>query len=405
MAEKSDSFKIVYNSDLIIRDQSEAATLCVFYDQVLLPHAGKTSSLYPVTNEPEKRDLVDAVPLSPLGYEHVIRDWEQLYGTLFDEGVLARLPPIEPHNPSVKTWEKFEFYEMPKPLFGYRFVGLEPDNLRGDLPWGAVLPGDKVVFTEKLRGRAEEFPHKPEKKKITCNVNHTIVERKVQRRRELNYVVEPATLNSILSLPIYTQVGSGGTPYVSDDLIIHLLRTDIELPQIFTTLNGRPGRDVLIALEAEATFSYLLPKLRLRHPTQILELREKTADTREGFSMHLWTLSKGLAEHTNENVPVKEIARFANDMIRRELIPDFLEFRRQLEAMKADKWNKVLDAAGKVAEIDAAPWTPKFWALLLKALGITLVTSAAEQKEMLSNKYQAFKFMGDLKETASRFNV
>lgn len=64
--------------------------------------------------------------------------------------------------------------------------------------------------------------------------------------------------------------------------------------------------------------------------------------------------------------------------------------------MKADKWEKFLDAAGKVVEIDAAPWTPKFWGLLLKAIGLSLVTAAGEQQEMLSNKYQAFKFMSEV---------
>jgi hypothetical protein len=33
-------FKVVYNSDLIIRDRSELASLCVFYDRVLLPFRG-----------------------------------------------------------------------------------------------------------------------------------------------------------------------------------------------------------------------------------------------------------------------------------------------------------------------------------------------------------------------------
>jgi hypothetical protein len=30
-------FKIVYNSDLIIRDRAEAASICVFYGKVYLP--------------------------------------------------------------------------------------------------------------------------------------------------------------------------------------------------------------------------------------------------------------------------------------------------------------------------------------------------------------------------------
>ena len=73
--------------------------------------------------------------------------------------------------------------------------------------------------------------------------------------------------------------------------------------------------------------------------------------------------------------------------------------------MEAGRWTKVLEATGKLAEIDATPWTPKFWSLILKALGITIVTSGAELKETLSNQYQAFKFMSELESAAAKFNV
>jgi len=177
---------------------------------------------------------------------------------------------------------------------------------------------------------------------------------------------------------------------------------DIRLPQIFTTLKGRPGRDVLAALEAVATFNYLLPALQVVHPTQILELREKVKGTREGFTMHLWKLSKGLEERANGGADLKDVAGFAKDLIETELIPDYREFRRQF--LGAKKWSHILDAAGKIVEIDAAPWTPKFWGLLLKGLGLTCITTAAEKEETLSNRYQAFKFMSEIQSAASRWS-
>lgn len=412
MADGNKSFTIVYNSDLIIRDPSEAATLCVFYDQVLLPHVAQTSSLYPVSGDLARRELQPWSTFSPLGYERAIKEWEQLYGTLFDAEVLLRLSPAEPHKEGSKVVERFEFYEEPI-LSAYSRPGYSPTRVElrdgsKPLPWGRVLPNDRVIFSELLEGRCELRDYgtrHPYERLVPCQVRHTIVERRVHRRRDMDFAIEPSKLDSILSLPVYRQVGSGGIPYVSDDLVIHLLRTDIEAPQIFTALNGKPGRDILVALEAEATFSYLLPKLHLYHPVQILELREKVAGTREGFTMHLLKLSKGLEERAKENTSIKEIARFADDLIKTELIPDFVEFRRQLKAMEAGRWSKVLDAAGRVAEVDAAPWTPRFWALLLRALGITVVTSGAELKETLSNQYQAFKFMSELESAAARFNV
>jgi len=73
-----------------------------------------------------------------------------------------------------------------------------------------------------------------------------------------------------------------------------------------------------------------------------------------------------------------------------------------LESIKAGTWKNFLDAAGKIAEIDAAPWTPRFWALLLKALGIAVIETAEEQKEKLTNRYQAFKFMGEIEKSGRR---
>jgi hypothetical protein len=81
-----------------------------------------------------------------------------------------------------------------------------------------------------------------------------------------------------------------------------------------------------------------------------------------------------------------------------DLIPDYKEFRRQLEAEQAGKIKKVLDVAGKIMEIDAAPWTPKFWGLLLKAFGMSAIETAADQKQRLSNHYQAYELMREVED-------
>jgi hypothetical protein len=172
----------------------------------------------------------------------------------------------------------------------------------------------------------------------------------------------------------------------------HLLRTDIMLPQIFGNQQC-PQRPTLVGMEAFATFQYLLPKLNALEPDDILELRRKVADTREGFTMHLQKLSKGLDGMVKADSTIEEIGHYAQALVETELIPDYKEFRRQLEAEQAGKVKKVLDLAGKIMEIDAAPWTPKFWGLLLKSLGMSAIETAADQKERLTNRYQAYEFM------------
>jgi hypothetical protein len=397
-------FKVVYNSDLIIRNRSELACLCVFYDKVLLPFLGDSAGVIPGVGD--------------LNYEKVnIKKWELENGTLFDEGVLSRLPPLRGNENA-----GYEFRDCPtsseitRVLVIYLRPEDIPDNvsvdtedgpggmswittLRHETPkWGEVLPTDRILERQTWKiGFRSYGPHNKghfhrtvEKVKLirTSTEIKTVVKKVAAISRE--------QVSAILAMPVRS-IRAGDNSYIAPDLAAHLTRTDIDLPQVFTTLKGQPiGRDILVALEAEAVFKYLLPKIHIYHPTQILELRQKIADTREGFIMHLWKLSKGLEERAKEGTSIQEISSFAKSLIETELIPDYKEFHRQLAATKAGRWEKVLDAAGKVVEIDAAPWTPKFYGLLLKALGLSIITTAAEQKEQFSNQYQAFKFMSDV---------
>lgn len=398
-------FKVVYNSDLIIRDRSELASLCVFYDKVLLPSRGDSDVVIPGVGD--------------LNYEKVsIKNWELENGTLFDEGVLSRLQPLqwtenawyEVRSIPVSSEDKrvMTIYLRPEGIPDGTSIDGEDDryilqtSLGGVVPyekpaWGEILPTDVVLSQETCNIKF----HLPGRYGPSfCPVKKVRLIRTIEVRTEIKTMKVAAIpreqMSAILAMPVRS-IRVGETDYIAPDLAAHLTRTDIDLPQIFASSKGQPiGRDILVALEAEAVFKYLLPKIHIFHPTQILELREKIADTREGFTMHLWKLSKGLEEHAKDGTSVHEIAGFARNLIETELIPDYREFRRQLAAMKAGKWEQFLDAAGKIVEIDAAPWTPKFWGLLLKALGLSFVTAAGEQREMLSNKYQAFEFMSEV---------
>jgi hypothetical protein len=50
-----------------------------------------------------------------------------------------------------------------------------------------------------------------------------------------------ALWQSLISLPVTRQAESGNARFISDDLIRHLSRTDIEIPQLFTTLEWMTG--------------------------------------------------------------------------------------------------------------------------------------------------------------------
>ena len=187
--------------------------------------------------------------------------------------------------------------------------------------------------------------------------------------------------------------GQGEIHTFRADHVAHFLRTDITQPQIFLTASSRPTREIFKACEAKALFAYILPKTEGLLPEQILEVRAKVKDTREGFSLHLQKLSKDVEARLKGDDSLDGILEFSRSVIETQLIPDYREFVRQLSAERAGFWSKVLDAGSKALQIDAAPWTPKFYGELMKALGLTALVAQSEKKQRLTNVSQAYQFM------------
>ncbi len=401
-------FEVAYNSDLIIRDASEAATLCVFYDRVVLPYTNRESSCEFVGKTGIREELTREK------FTNDIADWEVRYGTLFDAGVLSRLPAIDGLMKVVEREKTRLFVEYPRNTYSPGNLvhdGKAINKYSGDgsheflshnyFLFAELRENEEVIEEQETLVTAwDRYVGPKGKRQYRCRL---IKARRLEfewERHALDISVD-TQISDLLSIHV-DKYESGNAPLIRLDLARHLLRNDISIPQIFALTTGRSSQDILVALEAAATFRYLLPKISTFHPTQILELRDKVKDTREGFTMHLWKLSKGLQEQAHDGTSLAEIARFAESLIKTDLIPDYREFQRQFLSMRAEKWGKVLDAAGKVAEIDAAPWTPKFWALILKAIGMTALRSDSERENALSNKYQAFKFMSYVEQSSLR---
>jgi hypothetical protein len=325
MARTDAPYRIVYNSDLMISNQRELSTLCVFYDQVLLPYTTPHGSrALASTGSPH-------IPYPPAFYEDLLEagidrnvaKWEERNSLLFSEGVLARLP--EARN-------------------------------RADL-------------MQVLRGMR---PHREEFIELFLSTNFTL----------------STSDRTDAVLPL--------------DLAIHLLRADILAPQIFVSRSLLPPGEVLKTFQAKATFAYLLPELTDLRPEDILEIRREVRDTREGFSMHLQKLSKELDERVSAGEAPAEVERLATRLVETELIPDYREFRRQLASRGAGAGAKLLGALERILEIDAAPWTPKFYGQLLRAVGLSAVGVEEERRARFSNRSQAFQFMGRVEDWRAR---
>ncbi len=181
--------------------------------------------------------------------------------------------------------------------------------------------------------------------------------------------------------------------YLWKDQVTHILRDDVTTPAIFVSTDAQKDRETLKGLLALRAFRFLLPKLGELEPEELLEVRCAVASTREGFSMHLQTLSAAVESRIQDGDSLEAVASYANSIVETQLIPDYVEFKRQLAAKRAGFWKKVLERTGKVFEIDAAPWTPKFYGELFKAVGFTILTGVEGQKENFSNRGQAHQFM------------
>lgn len=208
-------------------------------------------------------------------------------------------------------------------------------------------------------------------------------------------------LELLFNSPIFLNMLSEGD-FIRQATLEHLLRTDISLPAIFLNRTQADTRKIFTTIEAKCVFSYFIPKIDRLNIDQILEVRRKVADNREGFLMHLQRLSKEVESRVKENAPLDEISHNARSIIETDLIPDYIEFRRQLESEKAGFWKKVLDRSSKVLEIDAAPWTPKFWTDIIRYLAMTGIDAASSRKDLLTNKSQAFHFMKKIEDFSSR---
>lgn len=322
---------IVWSSDLIIWDESYLSTLCVFYDEVLLPAVTNLDGMYEFRKKIEFETGEETYYLGqktpvlyddpdrnmPIRAEFIHMEWEKRNNVLFKEGVIKRLQV--PQDIDILNFINDSLYREVKGLLKDLFMDF-PDALRSE---------------------------------------HEI----------------------------------DGSFFFWKDHIIHLLRTDINEPCLFAIKQQQIHREVIKSLIALKSFNYLLPKLSKLHPEQILEVRREVATNREGFSFHLQSLSYEVETRIKEGDSIEEIKRYASSVAETKLIPDFIEFKRQIESKRAGFWGKVLDKASSIAEIDATIFSPKFFADLIKIFGLTLLTRISEKEGELSNKGQTFKLI------------
>ena len=87
------SNQVIYSSDLIVRDNAELATLCVFFDKIFLPHTTETSSRRWTGPRVFDAELPRGLhPDFDRQYVDDVNHWWVRNRILFEEQVVKQLP-------------------------------------------------------------------------------------------------------------------------------------------------------------------------------------------------------------------------------------------------------------------------------------------------------------------------
>jgi hypothetical protein len=130
---------------------------------------------------------------------------------------------------------------------------------------------------------------------------------------------------------------------------------------------------------------------------EVLRIRRKVSDTREGFSMYLQELTAQVDEAIKSGESVEDVTRFSETVVEARLIPSYREFMRQIEdiSIAGDPITR------GVIEVSAALPDERVTNGVLKALGMSSVSAVVNRAAKLTNRGQAFQFMQEIERDRS----
>jgi hypothetical protein len=186
-------------------------------------------------------------------------------------------------------------------------------------------------------------------------------------------------------------------------LAIHALYSPKPSPELFPFAPGSSqSRDTstsrLAGFLALEFFRYRIPTLGRLTAEQILEAREQVKSTKEGFVDYIYEKTDEF-EKALKNGDESEW-EVAQKMVERNLATRYDEFCRQLRAKRSGFWGKILEQGVRFLQIDASPWTPKFYGQVLGTFFGSFRETTDAMEEARKNSNQAYQFMYTLKEAA-----
>jgi hypothetical protein len=173
---------------------------------------------------------------------------------------------------------------------------------------------------------------------------------------------------------------------------IHVGHTDKWTPQSIGLQGG---------LTSTLRFSVNKGHRAMRERTQtvyVLEIRETLRDTKEGFTYYIFKAVDEVEDRltSSDSLDVEEAAL---KTVQRNLLYEYAEMRRQLEGKRVGLWSNVLAAGSTFLQIDASPWTPKFYGQIIETFFNVIGKTAEAEATSRSNASQAFQYLAQLEST------
>ena len=179
-----------------------------------------------------------------------------------------------------------------------------------------------------------------------------------------------------------------------ESLVLALNRLDARKlhPELFISDPADRSTARLAGILNSAILACRIPVLASLNAEQVLELRQAVRDSRSGYRQYLNQLTDELEKRISTGAESElEIAR---KIAERKVIPEYENYLRVLRAREVSFGAKILQGAGKFLQVDASPWTPKFWGAILESFGVLAGVTAQEKSEAyLTNEKQAFHYL------------
>ena len=200
--------------------------------------------------------------------------------------------------------------------------------------------------------------------------------------------------------PAVRRLSSEDVLYGRTALAMHALYAKSPAPDFATSNKGPRSTTEVSASLASVIVGRNLPLLPALVSEQVMELRERTANTRDGFRLYLASLADDVEARTGAQRPPNEAAE---ETYRRKIEPALEEhFRRELpEKVQwwADIVKRVAQGVGNVMTIVADPWKLKNYSKLAEGMADFVEKSADHIGKQRSNEQQTFQFIGRLRKT------